>query len=125
MDSPEFQWHNHNHGFGKCRCNPHDPTSIQNNITLAGTLAANINIILPAWRKSWRITNNTSGAFSITVKTISGTGVICPQNASIEVIGDGTNITLKTGTAASQNVGNGTGIIPDMSSGTSSLSTNG
>lgn len=94
-------------------------------IILSGTLTGNINIIFPAWLKSWRINNNTSGSFTVTAKTTSGTGVMCPQGSAIEVIGDGTNISLKAGTASLQNVGVGAGNIPDMSSFTSSISSSG
>lgn len=61
-------------------------------ITLAGTLSANINVILPAWIKLWTVVNNCTGAFSVTVKTPSGTGVSIPAGSSAFVYGDGTNI---------------------------------
>lgn len=49
-------------------------------IELFGTLTANINVIMPLnWQgKSWVIDNVTSGAFTITVKTATGAGVIVP-----------------------------------------------
>jgi hypothetical protein len=67
----------------------------KNRITLAGTLTGNVQIIFPTWTKDWTIVNNTTGAFTVTVKTASGTGVIAiPQDASpTKVTGDGTNIT--------------------------------
>lgn len=61
-------------------------------ITLAGTLTANINLIVPAWIKRWEIINNCTGAFSVTVKTPSGTGVAVSAGTNLNVIGDGTNI---------------------------------
>lgn len=63
-------------------------------ITLAGTLTANINLIVPAWQKSWLIENNTSGNFTVTVKTPSGSGVAIPSGAKASVYGNGTNIAL-------------------------------
>ncbi|WP_336747905.1 hypothetical protein [Pantoea vagans] len=63
-------------------------------ITLAGALSANINIVIPAWKKSWTVVNGTTGSFSVTVKTPSGTGVTLAAGQTQRVIGDGTNITL-------------------------------
>lgn len=63
-------------------------------ITLAGTLSANINLTVPAWTKSWLIENNTTGAFSVTFKTPSGSGVAIPAGAKASVYGNGTNIVL-------------------------------
>lgn len=66
----------------------------KNRITLAGTLTGNVQIILPTWTKDWTIVNNTTGAFTATAKTASGTGIAIPQDASpTKVTGDGTNIT--------------------------------
>ncbi|UYJ75310.1 hypothetical protein N4227_12955 [Yersinia enterocolitica] len=62
-------------------------------ITLAGTLTANINLVLPAWRKSWTIVNNCTGPFTVTCKTPSGTGIGVATGVTSRVIGDGTNIT--------------------------------
>jgi hypothetical protein len=65
----------------------------KNFITLAGALTGAVTIILPNWIKSWTITNNTSGAFAVIVKTAAGSGVTIPQNGTpTRVIGDGTNI---------------------------------
>lgn len=61
-------------------------------ITLAGVLTANINLIFPAWRKEWVVVNNCTGAFTVTCKTPSGTGITVPTGATIRIIGDGTNI---------------------------------
>lgn len=65
-------------------------------ITLAGTLTANVNLVIPAWIKRWEIINNCTGAFSITVKTPSGTGVTITSGATAIVQGDGTNIVRAT-----------------------------
>lgn len=64
-------------------------------INLTGTLVANQQIVLPTQVRRWLIANNTGGAFSVTVKTAGGSGVIVPQGgfaAPVEVWGDGTNI---------------------------------
>jgi len=61
-------------------------------IVLSGTLTANINIIVPAWRKKWTVLNNCTGSFSVTIKTTSGTGIAVPAGMTAYVIGDGTNV---------------------------------
>ncbi|HDY4931510.1 TPA: hypothetical protein RPG34_003340 [Yersinia enterocolitica] len=61
-------------------------------ITLAGALTANINLVFPAWRKEWVIVNNCTGAFTVTCKTPSGTGITVATGATVRIIGDGTNI---------------------------------
>jgi hypothetical protein len=63
---------------------------------ISGTLTQNVNIIVPTWAKSWAVVNNaTMGAYSITIKTASGTGAILLSGAN-EVIGDGTNVSSLT-----------------------------
>ncbi|CNH96193.1 Uncharacterised protein [Yersinia frederiksenii] len=61
-------------------------------ITLAGALTADINLIFPAWRKSWTIVNNCSGSFTVTCKTSGGTGISVAAGGTVRIIGDGTNI---------------------------------
>lgn len=63
-------------------------------IVITGTLSANLNLIFPAIPSDWSIINNTSGAYSITAKTASGTGVVL--GAVTQVIGDGTDIYTQT-----------------------------
>jgi len=94
-------------------------------IVLNGTLTANINIVVPAWVKSWQVINNTVGAFTVTVKTPSGTGVAMTSGTTHYVIGDGVNITEDLGSAAFRAVGNGSNQIPDMSYYTSAFGSSG
>lgn len=61
-------------------------------ITLTGTLTGNVSIIFPAIMKQWLVVNNTTGAFSITCKTSSGTGFVVPSGLASPIYGDGTNI---------------------------------
>lgn len=72
------------------------PTPLQaakNSITISGTLTSALTVILPTWLRNWTITNSTTGAFVLIVKTASGSGVTIPQNAApTRVSGDGTNI---------------------------------
>ncbi|HFD0466349.1 TPA: hypothetical protein ACF02O_004082 [Yersinia enterocolitica] len=123
-------------------------------ITLAGVLTENINLILPAWRKEWVVVNNCTGSFTVTCKTLSGTGIAVTAGGTIRIIGDGTNIisnespliagalqktsnlsdltnvataltNLGLGDAAKRSVGTGVNQIPDMSSFISSFAQNG
>ena len=67
----------------------------KNVIALSGTLSGNVQIILPTRVGHWLIVNLTTGAFVITVKYSSGTGVTVPQggpNAPTPIWGNGTNI---------------------------------
>lgn len=66
--------------------------AMKSRIVLTGSLTGNVQIILPAWTREWTIVNNTTGAFTITVKTASGTGVAIPAGAA-RVVCDGTNVT--------------------------------
>lgn len=73
-------------------------------ITLAGALTGNVQIILPPWKSQWLVANNTTGAFTVTIKTPLGSGVILPQGVTTTVYGDGTNIDL-VGSSLAANVG--------------------
>lgn len=44
-----------------------------------GTLTANVNIIVPSTFTSFIVVNDTTGGFSLTVKTSAGTGVTVPN----------------------------------------------
>lgn len=61
-------------------------------IELTGTLTANINVIVPATARSFFFYNATSGAYTITVKTSGGTGVVVPQGGRLLIECDGTNV---------------------------------
>lgn len=67
-----------------------------------GTLSGNVIIVMPAWAATeWIFFNQTSGAFTVTVKTAAGGGIVIPQNgAPTEVYGDGTNIVLLSNNVA-------------------------
>lgn len=62
-------------------------------INLNGTLTANVNLIVPATPvRVYLVRNQTSGAFTVTVKTAAGTGTPVQQGTSSLVYSDGTNI---------------------------------
>ena len=60
-------------------------------IVITGTLTASLNLIFPVTVQPWLISNQTTGAYTITAKTASGTGVAL-VSGSQGVWGDGTNI---------------------------------
>jgi len=58
-----------------------------------GAITANINVIVDkASGKEYRIFNNTTGAFTLTVKGATGTGIVVGQGKRCILAGDGTNI---------------------------------
>src|SRR5882724_5204183 len=66
-------------------------------IYIGGALASNAFVNFPDYTSGqrWLIANNTSGSFTLTVKTTSGSGPIIPQggtNAPTEVYSNGTNL---------------------------------
>lgn len=59
-------------------------------IILSGALTANVNIILPTFvGMRWVVYNNTTGSFSATVKTTSGSGIPVPTGYSMDLYCDG------------------------------------
>lgn len=77
-----------------------------NAFATTGTLTGNRSVIVPDGPQRFVVTNGCSGAFTLTVKTASGTGVVIAAGATNEVISDGTNVVAVTGAAAA--VGNPT-----------------
>jgi hypothetical protein len=68
-------------------------------IVLSGVLTSNLQVVMPTGvpigQRTWLIVNTCSGAFTVTVKTLAGTGVAIPAGgfaAPTEVYGDGVNI---------------------------------
>ena len=61
-------------------------------LVVTGTLTANSNIIVPALPYEWIVSNQTTGSYTLTVKTASGTGVNITQGSSQFVWGNGTNV---------------------------------
>jgi hypothetical protein len=61
-------------------------------IVITGTLTANLQLIFPAYVKSWTVANAATGAFSVTCKTASGTGVDVSTGQTTQIYGDGTDI---------------------------------
>ena len=59
---------------------------------LIGALTGNRNVIVPATVQQYWITNNTTGAYTVTIKTASGTGVVVPQGGAAILYCNGTNV---------------------------------
>ena len=81
-------------------------------LELTGVLTGNINVIIPNAQKTYFIYNNTSGSFTLSVKTSSGTAVEIPQSSKEYVYCDGSNaIVTLLGTTHSTNVATVAGQI--------------
>lgn len=62
-------------------------------IELTGALTGNRDVIVPSSpTRPWIIRNATTGAFTVTVKTAAGTGVVVAQGNNAAVFCDGTNV---------------------------------
>jgi len=63
-------------------------------VVLTGVLTGNKNVVLPTVKGRWTIVNNTTGAYTLTVKYASGTGIVVTQGTSSMLWGDGVNVML-------------------------------
>ena len=62
-------------------------------IGFSGTLTSNLVVVVPTTvKRLWAINNATSGAFTLTVKTATGSGVTVAQGKRNLVYTDGTNV---------------------------------
>lgn len=61
-------------------------------IRTSGVLTGNRAVIVPASSKLYLVYNGNSGAFTLTVKTAAGTGVVIPQGQYVLLYCDGTNV---------------------------------
>jgi hypothetical protein len=65
-------------------------------IYLTGTRTGSGNIILPKITRIWRVINNTTGAYTLTIKGSTGTGVAMGVGDDFFVRFDGTNFIKET-----------------------------
>lgn len=83
----------------------YDATSLE----FTGILTGNRNIILPLTAgRWWGVLNNTTGAFTLTVKGATGAGVVVPQGARMLLLCDGTDFQpalSSTATLTAENAG--------------------
>ena len=86
----------------------------------SGTLTSNQIVIVPSTVQLYTVTNNTTGAFTFTVKTAVGGGsfVSIVQGTSLVLICDGTNVynaaSGSSSTITSLTVGNGSLSVPSI-----------
>lgn len=71
-------------------------------IVITGAITANLNLIFPTYSRQWLVVNRSTGAFSVTCKTASGSGVPVSSAFTQSVYGDGTNIGIASATQAQQ-----------------------
>lgn len=57
-----------------------------------GILTGNRSLIVPTKPRKYIVWNTCSGAYTMTVKTVAGTGIVVPQNSVAILECDGTNI---------------------------------
>lgn len=62
-------------------------------LILVGALTANRNVVVPAdGGRSWIVVNDTTGAFSATVKTLAGSGITVAQTKTAILRENGTDV---------------------------------
>lgn len=61
-------------------------------LVLGGTLAANANLTIPAVNKLYAVRNSTTGGYSVTIKTASGSGVALENGLTQIVYCNGTDV---------------------------------
>lgn len=86
-----------------------------------GALTGNRNIVVPTTIQQYWVDNETSGAFSLTVKTAAGTGVQIAQGARNVLYCDGANVVAAV-TFGSTGFPNGSAASPSIFFQNSSLS---
>jgi hypothetical protein len=84
-----------------------------------GTLASNAEIVVPATVQQYWVNNATTGAFTLGVKTASGTATLVTQGATAILYCDGTEIISATTSAAFA------GVLPVTQGGTGATTASG
>lgn len=73
-------------------------------IVISGSISANLQLIFPSYQKQWTVINNASGAFSVTCKTASGSGIAVANGSIQSVYGNGADILSSSATQLQQSV---------------------
>lgn len=95
-------------------------------LLLNGTLTSNVGVVFPSVTQGRWVRNATSGSFSVTAKTLGGTGYTVPQGKIVHLICDSVSVFPGTvavsidvssglGTAAYKDVGTSLTQLPDVS----------
>lgn len=61
-------------------------------LNVSGALVSSATIVIPNAAKSYKVLNRTTGAFTLSVKTSSGTAIVVTQSTGAEVYCDGANV---------------------------------
>jgi hypothetical protein len=86
----------------------------------SGVLTSNQIVVVPSTVQLYTFTNNTTGAFSLTIKTavVGGATVVVPQGDSLVLICDGTNVynaaSGSSSSITSLTLGNGSLAVPSL-----------
>ncbi|MDR3427937.1 tail fiber domain-containing protein [Silvimonas sp.] len=86
-------------------------------LMFTGTLTGNVPVVVPAVPGMWTVRNGTTGNYTLTLKTPSGTGVQVPQGAPVQLWCDGVNVLVPDAGDVIL-VGAGRRITGDMSNAT-------
>lgn len=88
-------------------------------LELTGTLTANINVIVSTAARQRKVKNSTSGAYTVTVKTAAGTGLVVAQGKGWTPLAcDGTNVANQTqNTPGNLRVGGTLSVVKPTSGG--------
>ncbi len=80
-------------------------------------MTGNRSVIVPTQAAIYYVHNNTDGAYTLTVTTAAGTGVVVGQKRRCLVHCDGTNVELLQTDPHYQDIAYGASITPDSSDG--------
>jgi len=70
-------------------------------LNFTGILTGNKTVVVPNGPQVWHVFNNTTGSYTLTIKTSAGTGIDVAQTKAATLEADGTNVvTCNTDTAA-------------------------
>lgn len=61
-------------------------------IDVSGVLVSNATIVIPNTSRLYRVFNRTSGAFTLTLKTASGSGILVTQSTVVEIYCNGSDV---------------------------------
>lgn len=61
-------------------------------LDVTGTLVSNATIVIPNASKKYQVFNRTTGSFTLTIKTTSGTGIEVTQSTVVDIYCDGSNV---------------------------------
>ena len=87
-------------------------------LEIAGTLTANVTVVIPAQEKTYFIRENTTGSFNTFLKTAGGTAVGIQQGTNIMVATDGTTIVKSGETSVANFTANALTVAGNVSAAT-------